>query len=91
MLTVLNILLPSIIGWSFVINDTKAHEWSDQIALGATLLLQITSCVVLTVAICRIKKCVKKSAGISINLGTFFLHVGSYYLYLLAFILYYAE
>lgn len=61
------------------------------IGLGLTVILQIISCIFLTIAMLLIGKVVKEKIGVQINLKTLIIHLSSYYLYLISFIAFYAE
>lgn len=53
-----------------------------------TLLLQLVSTVFLTVSLVKIKKAVSAKIGVELQLKQLFLHQVSFYLYLLALVLY---
>jgi len=59
--------------------------------LGLTVVLQMISCIYLTIAMLTIGRVVKEKVGVQINLRTLLLHLSSYYLYLISFVAYYIE
>ena len=89
-LFIANPLIPSLLGWDQFFSST-AMKWCEAVGLGLTVLLQIVSCIYLTIAMLIISKVVKEKIGVKINLQTLILHLSSYYIYLISFIAYYIE
>jgi hypothetical protein len=55
------------------------------------LLLQGVTCVVLTVAVLRIRKVVNDIKGIDIQIGRLILHLAAFWLYFISYFIYYAS
>ncbi len=87
----LNILLPSYPFWATYIQDQYTKKHVQNTFLGLILGLQIISCGFLTFALIKIRSLLVKKVGVKINLKQMILHLTSYYLYLVTFIIDYCE
>ena len=87
---VINTIIPSTLGWDLYF-PLKEQNILEALGLGFTVILQIISCVFLTIAMRTIGRVVKDKVGVQINLRTLILHLSSYYLYLVSFIAFYVE
>lgn len=56
--------------------------------VGLTIVLQLISCVVLTLAIVKIKRVVNEGTGAVIQVSQLVLHLSSYYIYIISFIVF---
>jgi hypothetical protein len=87
-----NLFLPFVQNVFFVIRNWTNNQSivrSIQLAgFTCTLLLQLVSTVFLTVSLVKIKKAVSAKIGVELQLKQLFLHQVSFYLYLLALVLY---
>lgn len=89
--TFLNIAFPSVPIFEPYLKQGHYKFGLYEATLGMTVVLQAITCIFLTFALIKIKRLAEKEAGIKINIKQLILHLGSFYIYLVSFILWYAS
>jgi hypothetical protein len=68
----------------------EKHDHAKKRLQLTTIFFQLITCVVLTVAVLRIRKIVNQVKGLDIKMGRLLLHLASFWLYFVSYTIYYS-